>query len=219
MMEQHQISERRARRLVGLSRDTYRHPPKVDRVTHDLHEKIVETRGPIFVLRQSQRSSRRHCSPAGKSDSHTPRLCRGALVCAIDRPPRRCWVADLPQRQKLCIEPKAPERPPDATDLPPQHAAGSDPGAPQARSLAQAARGSAAVGESPIPYDLTSSALQRSNCYTLKGLLKGAFEASMGRPGYNKYKSRNRMYCASSYHFYGTGQNVSHVAFSMDASL
>jgi putative transposase len=36
------LSERRAYRLVGLSRDSYHHPPKADQSTLDLHEKIVE---------------------------------------------------------------------------------------------------------------------------------------------------------------------------------
>jgi putative transposase len=35
------LSERRACRLVGLSRDSYRHPPQPDQATLDLHEKIV----------------------------------------------------------------------------------------------------------------------------------------------------------------------------------
>jgi putative transposase len=42
MVEQHQLSERRACRLVGLSRDSYRHPPAVDEATLQLSAKIVE---------------------------------------------------------------------------------------------------------------------------------------------------------------------------------
>jgi putative transposase len=36
------LSERRACRLVGLSRDSYRHPPEADQMTKDLSGKIVE---------------------------------------------------------------------------------------------------------------------------------------------------------------------------------
>ncbi|MDP1684478.1 MAG: IS3 family transposase [Hydrogenophaga sp.] len=42
MVSEHHLSERRACRLVGLSRDSYRHPPQADQATQDLHEKIVE---------------------------------------------------------------------------------------------------------------------------------------------------------------------------------
>ncbi len=42
MVSEHQLSERRACRLVGLSRDTYRHPPQIDTMTQDLAGKIVE---------------------------------------------------------------------------------------------------------------------------------------------------------------------------------
>jgi putative transposase len=42
MVSEHHLSERRACRLVGLSRDSYRHPPQPDQATLDLHEKIVE---------------------------------------------------------------------------------------------------------------------------------------------------------------------------------
>ncbi|MCU7374969.1 IS3 family transposase [Paucibacter sp. O1-1] len=42
MMEQHHLSERRACRLVGLSRDSYRNPPVVDEATQQLSAKIVE---------------------------------------------------------------------------------------------------------------------------------------------------------------------------------
>ena len=41
MVSEHRSSERRACRLVGLSRDSYRHPQEVDQVTLDPHEKIV----------------------------------------------------------------------------------------------------------------------------------------------------------------------------------
>jgi putative transposase len=39
---EHHLSERRACRLVGLSRDSYRHPPETDQMTKDLTGKIVE---------------------------------------------------------------------------------------------------------------------------------------------------------------------------------
>lgn len=42
MVEQHRLSERRACRLVGLSRDSYRNPPVVDEATQQLSAKIVE---------------------------------------------------------------------------------------------------------------------------------------------------------------------------------
>jgi putative transposase len=42
MIEQHHLSERRACRLVGLSRDSYRNPPVVDEATLQLSAKIVE---------------------------------------------------------------------------------------------------------------------------------------------------------------------------------
>jgi putative transposase len=42
MVSEHHLSERRACRLVGLSRDSYRHPPQADQATGALHEKIVE---------------------------------------------------------------------------------------------------------------------------------------------------------------------------------
>lgn len=42
MIEQHHLSERRACRLVGLSRDSYRNPPVVDAATQQLSAKIVE---------------------------------------------------------------------------------------------------------------------------------------------------------------------------------
>ena len=38
----HHLSERRACSLVGLSRDSYRHPPETDQMTQDLTGKIVE---------------------------------------------------------------------------------------------------------------------------------------------------------------------------------
>jgi putative transposase len=42
MIEQCDLSERRACRLAGLSRDSYRHPPETDQMTTDLTGKIVE---------------------------------------------------------------------------------------------------------------------------------------------------------------------------------
>jgi putative transposase len=42
MVAEHQLSERRACRLVGLSRDSYRHPPEPDAATQQLKDKIVE---------------------------------------------------------------------------------------------------------------------------------------------------------------------------------
>ncbi|WP_442952149.1 IS3 family transposase [Paucibacter sp. KCTC 42545] len=42
MISQHHLSERRACRLVGLSRDSYRNPPVVDEATQQLSAKIVE---------------------------------------------------------------------------------------------------------------------------------------------------------------------------------
>ncbi|APW40480.1 transposase [Rhodoferax koreense] len=42
MIEQCDLSERRACRLVGLSRDSYRHPPEVDAMTQALSGKIIE---------------------------------------------------------------------------------------------------------------------------------------------------------------------------------
>jgi putative transposase len=42
MIERCDLSERRACRLVGLSRDSYRHPPEVDAMTKELSSKIVE---------------------------------------------------------------------------------------------------------------------------------------------------------------------------------
>jgi putative transposase len=42
MIEQCDLSERRACRLAGLSRESYRHPPEADQVTKDLSGKIVE---------------------------------------------------------------------------------------------------------------------------------------------------------------------------------
>ncbi len=42
MIEQCDLSERRACRLVGLSRDSYRHPPEVDAMTQELSGKIIE---------------------------------------------------------------------------------------------------------------------------------------------------------------------------------
>jgi putative transposase len=42
MIARHHLSERRACRLVGLSRDSYRHPPVADEATQQLSAKIVE---------------------------------------------------------------------------------------------------------------------------------------------------------------------------------
>ena len=42
MIVEHQLSERHACRLVGLTRDSYRHPPQVDPMTQQLSGKIVE---------------------------------------------------------------------------------------------------------------------------------------------------------------------------------
>ena len=38
MIEQHQVSERRACRLAGLSRDSYRHPPRPSKLNAALGE-------------------------------------------------------------------------------------------------------------------------------------------------------------------------------------
>ena len=42
MIEQCGLSERRACRLVGLSRDCWRNPPEIDAMTQELSSKIVE---------------------------------------------------------------------------------------------------------------------------------------------------------------------------------
>ena len=42
MIEQCDLSERRACRLVGLSRDSWRNPPEIDAMTQELSSKIVE---------------------------------------------------------------------------------------------------------------------------------------------------------------------------------
>jgi len=42
MIEQCDLSERRACRLVGLSRDSYRHPLEANAMTQELSSKIVE---------------------------------------------------------------------------------------------------------------------------------------------------------------------------------
>lgn len=42
MIQDHQLSERHACRLVGLSRDSYRNPPQPDQLTRDLCERIVD---------------------------------------------------------------------------------------------------------------------------------------------------------------------------------
>ena len=43
MIEQHHLSERHACRLVGLSRDSYRHPPQPSEVNASLSEQIRQT--------------------------------------------------------------------------------------------------------------------------------------------------------------------------------
>ncbi len=42
MVQEHQLSERRACSLVGLSRDSYRNPPQPDQLTRDFGERIVD---------------------------------------------------------------------------------------------------------------------------------------------------------------------------------
>jgi putative transposase len=42
MVNEHHLSERRACGLVGLSRDSYRHPPELDASTRELADRIVE---------------------------------------------------------------------------------------------------------------------------------------------------------------------------------
>jgi len=42
MMEEHQLFERRACSLVGLSRDSYRNPSQPDQLTRDLGKRIVD---------------------------------------------------------------------------------------------------------------------------------------------------------------------------------
>jgi putative transposase len=42
MVDIHHLSERRACRLVGLSRDSYRHPPQMDAQTRQLSGRIVD---------------------------------------------------------------------------------------------------------------------------------------------------------------------------------
>ncbi len=42
MVEERQLSERRACSIVGLSRDSYRNPPQPDQLTRDLGERIVD---------------------------------------------------------------------------------------------------------------------------------------------------------------------------------
>jgi putative transposase len=54
MVREQRLSERRACRLVGLSRDSCQHPPTTDQATQDLHEKIVE----IEHMRRRKRSKR-----------------------------------------------------------------------------------------------------------------------------------------------------------------
>jgi hypothetical protein len=43
MIEQHHLSERHACRLVGLSRDSYRHPPQPSELNASLGEQIRQT--------------------------------------------------------------------------------------------------------------------------------------------------------------------------------
>ena len=42
MIDQCDLSERHACQLVGLSRDSYRHPPEDDAMTKELSGKIIE---------------------------------------------------------------------------------------------------------------------------------------------------------------------------------
>jgi hypothetical protein len=42
MVDEHQLSERRACSRVGLSRDSYRNPPQPDQLTRDLGERILD---------------------------------------------------------------------------------------------------------------------------------------------------------------------------------
>jgi len=42
MIERHDLSERRACRLVGLARDSYRHPPLPDEKTRALSAAIID---------------------------------------------------------------------------------------------------------------------------------------------------------------------------------
>jgi len=42
MVEEHQLSERRACSLVGLSRDSYRNPPQPDLLMRELGERIAD---------------------------------------------------------------------------------------------------------------------------------------------------------------------------------
>jgi hypothetical protein len=42
LCNEHGLSERRVCRLVGLARDSYRHPPEADQLTTELGNKIVE---------------------------------------------------------------------------------------------------------------------------------------------------------------------------------
>jgi putative transposase len=45
MLEQTTMSERRACRLAGLSRDAYRHPPQVTATTQALSRRLIELAG------------------------------------------------------------------------------------------------------------------------------------------------------------------------------
>jgi len=42
MVEEHQLSERRACSLVRLSRDSYRNPPQPDQLTRELGVRIID---------------------------------------------------------------------------------------------------------------------------------------------------------------------------------
>ena len=57
MIAQHHLSERRACRLVGLSRDSYRNPPVVDEATQQLSAKIVEVNGRLVTFEVEGRDS------------------------------------------------------------------------------------------------------------------------------------------------------------------
>ncbi|MDO8767281.1 MAG: hypothetical protein Q7K57_00955 [Burkholderiaceae bacterium] len=69
MIEQCDLSERRACRLVGLSRNSYRHPPEVDQMTKDLSGKNVESVGRRFgeMLKKPAAASAWSCSGLIKS--------------------------------------------------------------------------------------------------------------------------------------------------------
>jgi hypothetical protein len=48
MVEEHQLSERRACSLVGLSRDSYRNPPQPDQLTVNAGRNFPTLAGRIF---------------------------------------------------------------------------------------------------------------------------------------------------------------------------